>query len=333
MKTSAGAVRRTLLLAGSLMAVLPRVTLAQRAVEDPHGELREECSTCHGAEGWTPARIDPGFDHAKTGFALDHAHAGLACRDCHATLRFGDADPWCASCHVDVHGGELGADCALCHRASSFLDLSPQRARHRTTRFALTGAHAGADCESCHPPTPSGGLQYLGTSTECIDCHADAYAATTDPDHVAGNFLQRCDSCHGTATWAGGFFNHERQLVGSSAVCVDCHRSDYDGAVDPPHSSGGFPLQCESCHGTRSWQGAFFQHDDRWFPIYGGRHASEWDACSDCHKVAGDFLQFDCLGCHPHSDRQETDGHHRDEDEYVYASTACYRCHPRGRSE
>lgn len=317
----------------ALGVLLTGEVAAQSGVENPHGPLDDACEICHTAEGWSVQPESTDFDHDTTGFTLDGAHRVLSCTDCHADLEFGTADPTCSGCHVDVHRGELGRDCAFCHSTHSFLDQAEIRRMHRQTRFALTGRHAGIDCESCHLPQAEGGLTYLGVSVECVDCHRAAFEGATSPDHVTSGFTERCDFCHGTAAWEGGFFNHERQLGGGRLVCVECHRDDYDGADDPDHVSLNFPLDCSACHDTRRWDGADFAHDDLWFPIDTGRHAGEWDACSDCHAVSTDYGVFDCLGCHPHSDRAKTDGDHREEAEYSYDSTSCYDCHPRGRSK
>jgi len=306
---------------------------AQTAVESPHGPIRNACETCHTAEGWSVRPDESDFDHASTGFDLEGAHGAIECTDCHLDLEFASTDPECSSCHVDVHRSELGDDCAFCHSTRSFLDQAEIRRMHRQTRFALTGRHAGVDCQSCHEPRGEGGLTYLGVSAECIDCHRDAYENVASPDHVADGFSENCDACHGTATWVGGFFNHELQ-IGGTLICVQCHRDDYDATTDPDHTSAGFPLDCGACHGTRTWDGADFAHDEFWFPIDSGAHRGEWDDCSECHTVASNYQVYDCLGCHPHSDRNKTDGDHDEEgQDYRYESVACYDCHPRGRSE
>jgi hypothetical protein len=312
-----------------LLLMIPTIAVAQQSVTNPHGDLELGCESCHGAEGWVPAHTED-FGHAKTGFELERAHEGLACTDCHTDLQFGSAAPECASCHSDVHLGELGQHCGRCHSTHSFVDLAQFRRMHREASFDLTGAHAGADCRDCHVPRPLGDLQYLGTDAECIDCHRDDYEGTTEPDHVQDDFLLECDACHGTATWSNAIFNHELQL-GTGLVCAQCHQGDYDRA--PNHTSSNYPLECQICHNTRSWGADFGEHDTRYFPIFRGRHAGEWDDCSECHTVPGDFRAFDCLNCHPHDDQAETDGHHREEPTYAYLSEECYRCHRNGRAE
>jgi hypothetical protein len=105
--------------------------------------------------------------------------------------------------------------------------------------------------------------------------------------------------------------------------CVGCHISDYDRE----HRGSGFPTDCLSCHNPFTWDGASFDHS---FPIFSGRHASEWSTCSDCHEVPGAFATFSCLGCHL---RPKMDDTHRDERGYAYDSPTCLSCHPTGETD
>lgn len=312
------------------LLLVPALAGAQEAVKSPHGDLDFACEACHSAAGWKPVSLDR-FDHSTTGFPIEHAHTGLECADCHGSLEFGTVEGECAACHRDVHLGELGLDCSRCHTTRTFIDTARHRALHRETVFPLTGAHAGEDCQACHEPQPLGDLQYLGTPSECYDCHRAEFESTTDPDHVADGFIEDCAACHGTATWENGFFNHEIQLAGSSLVCVDCHQDDYDRARRPDHAAAMFPLDCERCHNTRSWYGSYYEHDRDYFPIYNGRHADEWNECNECHPSYTDFAVFTCLTCHPHSDKPKTDEVHKEEDGYIYDSIECLRCHENGR--
>jgi hypothetical protein len=170
-----------------------------KPTDNPHGPLKDACVTCHGSDGWRPAKIAPSFDHAKSGFALEGTHAQTACRACHISLVFARAGTACVSCHQDAHRGELGDDCARCHTPRSFLDRERMRRAHLTTRFPLTGAHLGADCEACHVRRI--GRMYVNTPTECVSCHLQDYDATRDPNHVQGGFSQDCADCHRTITF------------------------------------------------------------------------------------------------------------------------------------
>ena len=150
---------------------------------------------------------------------------------------------------------------------------------------------------------------------------------------MADGFDEQCEFCHGTVSWAGGFFNHERQLAGLVTECVDCHQQKYDQTRDPDHEVIGFPVDCQPCHNTRDWEDGIFDHDSQWFPVYSGKHREEWDTCSRCHPSNANYAEFTCLSCHPHNDQRDTDDKHSELVDYEYDSIECLRCHPRGRKE
>jgi Zn finger protein HypA/HybF involved in hydrogenase expression len=389
---------------------------------NPHGDYKEDCSLCHSAKGWKPARISKKFDHERF-LPLAGAHAAVACTQCHKSLDFAMAPTACVDCHADVHNGELGADCARCHGTRSFVDRNDHIRLHRLTRFPLGGAHATLDCEMCHRLDSPDALTYVNTASDCESCHLDEYTATTDPDHEAVGFPRDCALCHDEVVWSRARFDHastafpltgahvplacERCHVGGvydglssdcvschqddyngtdhaaegfptqcvqchntrrwddanfnhagtsfpltgahvplacsechasgvyaglPSACISCHQSDYDGTNDPAHAAAGFSTTCTQCHNTSRWDGAQFNHT-AFFPIYSGKHAGEWSTCAECHTNAASYADFSCLGCHPHSDQNETDGHHEGENGYAYNSAACYNCHPQGRAE
>jgi hypothetical protein len=221
---------------------------------------------------------------------------------------------------------------------------------HQMTRFPLIGGHAGLDCESCHPPAAQGHLQYVGTQADCQGCHRADYNAAKVPDHVAGGFPLACENCHSQTSWNTARFDHSMTAFpltgahrsvacaqchgdgvykGKSTACASCHISDYNGTTNPPHAAANFATTCETCHNTTAWTGATFNHDSSYFPIYSGRHAGVWNACTDCHNVSTNYAQFTCLTCHHQS---ETDSNHTRVSGYSYNSNACYSCHPRGNS-
>jgi hypothetical protein len=321
-------------------------------VENPHGRFREDCSLCHDASAWKPARIGRAFDHAKYGFALEGAHAAATCVACHTTLDFTMERAICASCHEDVHRGEFGTGCERCHTARSFIDPAGMTRMHQATPFPLVGVHAMLECGRCHEDGVAGQLTFVGTTAECQGCHMNDYSATTDPAHAAGGFSTECASCHATVAWSPARFDHSatafplsgahRALAcerchsdgvyaGKPTLCVSCHQADYDATTNPSHIALGFPADCASCHTTSGWGGATFNHDTSYFPIYSGRHAGIWTGCSTCHTVSTSYASFTCFSCHPHDDRAKTDADHAGRANYVYDSQACYTCHPQGR--
>ncbi len=175
---------------------------------------------------------------------------------------------------------------------------------------------------------------------------------TTDPPHGEPGFPPTCADCHTTTAWAGATFDHTTTLFpltgahiavacsachgdgvykGKPTTCVSCHQTDYNATTDPNHPPRRFPTTCESCHTTATWSGATFDHDGQYFPIYSGKHKGLWSSCSTCHTSSSDYAVFSCTtGCHA---KGSTDSHHKGVGGYQYVSTACYSCHPKGKSD
>jgi hypothetical protein len=233
--------------------------------------------------------------------------------------------------------------CDTCHKAT---DASwTQGVFNHSQFYPLVGVHATQPCAACHPNN-----RYAGTPTLCSGCHIDKYNATTDPNHVAAGFPTTCDTCHKAtdASWTQGVFNHSQfyQLVGVHAtqpcaachpnnrypgtptLCSGCHIDKYNATTNPNHIAAGFPTTCDTCHRPTdtSWNQGTFNHT--WFPITGSNHSVP---CAQCHTNPSNFAVFSCIsgGCHPQS---QTNGDHSGVSGYVYASTACYSCHPNGRA-
>ena len=83
--------RRLTFLLGLVLGLLPVALHAQRT-DNPHGlSVQGTCSACHKAEGWKPAVIAPGFEHAPKTFPLEGAHTKATCKSCHVSLDFSKA--------------------------------------------------------------------------------------------------------------------------------------------------------------------------------------------------------------------------------------------------
>jgi hypothetical protein len=323
---------------------------------DPHqGQLGITCSTCHTFRSFVD-RSAMLRAHQLTRFPLAGAHRTVDCASCHTPapqgqVRYAGRSTECVSCHQadlkaaknpDHVAANFPAQCGQCHAPTFWERASFDHAR---TQFPLTGAHRTATCAACH----ADGV-YTGKPTTCVSCHQADYNGATSPNHVAGGFPTNCQSCHGTTTWGGAGFDHSQTAfpltgahaqaqcsachadgvyAGKPTTCVSCHLTDYNGTTDPKHTAAHFPTTCETCHKTTRWNDATWDHDGAYFPIYSGTHQGRWTSCANCHNNAADYAVFTCLACHA---RNETNNHHQNVPNYTYTSSACYSCHPRGRS-
>ena len=264
-----------------------------------------QCRRCHtdhkGRDGDILFFDAPLFDHALSVFALKGAHVGLACVSCHvAKAKFREAPAACKACHTkdDPHKGELGPSCEACHTADNWRKAAAFD--HRKTALPLTGAHAQAECRSCHA-----GAQYTGLSTTCAGCHE------ADDIH-RGMFGAKCQDCHSAEAWNQVQFDHDRTKFPLRAAhrkvsCDGCHSADpaKDNlpvtCIGCHHKDdihrGSFGPNCVSCHSETTWaQASNFDHDKTSFPLIGSHRSV---ACADCHK-SNDFKAAPrfCQHCH-----------------------------------
>lgn len=166
-----------------------------------HETFPADCKTCHVGASWNQLVDDFVFDHgARTGVPLNGAHAEARCLRCH-----NDRGPvatfhaqGCAGCHPDVHYGELGLDCARCHD-EQFWKVPNARVNHLHGRLPLTGAHMQVACHRCH----AGAMvtNFRPTDPDCVSCHYDEAARTTNPPHIGLGWVDRCDRCHMPTAW------------------------------------------------------------------------------------------------------------------------------------
>ncbi len=188
----------------------------------------KECENCHNTSGRSPSK----FDHNKnTNFPLTDGHIGVKCKTCHTDSYKGRSTA-CVSCHLKDYfkteypnhvDGLFSKDCEKCHtmktwKASIF--------DHNTaTDFPLNNAHKNLDCKKCHTTI------FVGTSTECVDCHRKDYDVVKKPDHATMKFSTQCTECHTDKNWKETSFYHDKQNFpiftgkheGVWVTCNDCH--------------------------------------------------------------------------------------------------------------
>ncbi|MGA9118966.1 MAG: hypothetical protein WB699_06335 [Bacteroidota bacterium] len=289
--------------------------------EDVHrGELGTLCERCHTSQSWLVP--DMRQRHAQTRFTLMGAHMTAPCQACHVNqqkFEYVNVPIDCYGCHrvqyeattVPAHrAAGFGTNCIQCHSPNAL--AWPANFDHNATGFALVGAHATTPCVQCHA-----GGQFKNAPTQCDNCHHAQFMATTSPAHASSGFSTACQSCHTSVSWQPATFNHSKTnfpLTGAHAsvqcadchknnqytaiptTCVSCHQADFTATNNPPHVSGGFSQQCETCHTNVAWQPAIFDHAKSSFPLTGA-HAAV--ACASCHKNN----QFSgtptaCVSCH-----------------------------------
>ncbi len=310
------------------------------------------CDQCHSTAGWRPSS----FDHQTTSFPLTGVHSTTSCVLCHVNGQFAGTTTQCSGCHQSDYNNSANpphlsqgypTTCNTCHSTSGW---RPSTFDHQNTDFPLTGLHTTTTCLQCHV-----GGQFEGTPTECLSCHQTAYNNSVNPPHLAQGYPTTCNTCHSTSGWRPSTFNHANtdfpltgvhttatclqchiggQFEGTPTQCFSCHADDFNGASNPNHVLEQFPHSCQDCHSTTAWIPWTITHaQPDAFPIYGGTHrqGDEWNLCSDCHNIPANFVHFECILCHEHR-QSEMDDQHHGVNGYQWVSTACYTCHPDGRS-
>jgi len=305
-----------------------------------------DCTKCHSQDNW----LATSFDHSTTAFPLTGAHTKVLCSSCHVNGYVGTPTA-CNSCHLPVYTssqlpGHVAAGiptaCVTCHTTTTW---KPSVFNHTTTGYELKGAHKTiVQCSDCHK-----GNVTLAPQT-CIGCHQTQY--DTAPSHKTQGYPTDCTICHTQNNWLENIFNHATTsfpltgvhstvvcakchtagFKGTPTTCFSCHASKYNATTNPNHLAAKFPTNCESCHTTNAWTPSTYNHDAQYFPINSGKHKGVWTLCTECHNVATNYAVYSCILCHTHSNKASVDSDHKGVKNYTYASTACYSCHPTGRT-
>jgi len=301
-----------------LRIVLVNLASFVLAQTDSPIETELNCDMCHVGGDWS-SDVGQNFDHTITSYVLEGSHADISCRNCHSgsTLpdkhNFDQVTTECGSCHKDIHNDLWGDDCERCHSPDSWT-LSTQNQNHDLSNFPLRGPHRSLSCESCHLDNPRSDATL---PLDCLGCHADEYYAATNPSHQLLQLSLDCEVCHAAQDriWSKSSFNHNVTgyfLLGMHAeascstchtqrvdntpnTCVGCHMPEFEASTQPPHLAEGFPLDCETCHDSFTWNSSFL-HEQTGFLLEG---AHENSICSDCHAEQNfSNTPETCAGCH-----------------------------------
>lgn len=166
----------------------------------------------------------------------------------------------------------------------------------------LLTAHAELtqDCFACHAPLRG------ASPARCVTCHAlpDIGIRTTKGVPTPAGTLktsfhqelieQNCMACHTDhqplrfAQRSSKQFSHALLRPAVREQCASCHRVP----VDALHRQ--ISGNCQSCHTTKAWKPATFDHD-KYFVLDRDHNVK----CVTCH-VNNDYKRYTCYGCHEH---------------------------------
>jgi hypothetical protein len=256
--------------------------------KDPHGGqfdkplyLGGDCRVCHTQTAWRPPTFTVEM-HATAGFALTGAHLGVSCTRCHEVPTAGGAAAGkpcprkfsgvatdCASCHADVHGGMFDGPgrpaevrgertCARCHGTDSFRALAAKTFDHGLwTGYALSGAHAKAECAACHgraaQPDARGRTLGRAAGSSCQSCHSDPHAGQFGPTAAVS-----CTKCHREeGSFRNLLFDHRKDSrfpldeLHSKLACAKCHKPMPVGEDVKAIRYKPLGTKCGDCHDPR----------------------------------------------------------------------------------
>ena len=300
---------------------------------DPHqGQFAKraggaECAACHSVDGWKPSKFTV-QNHAATLYPLQGKHAALECAQCHIPkgkdTQFKIKFQRCIDCHRDEHQGQFAAaphwnKCEDCHTLQGYKPSTFSLARHKETRFVLTGGHLAIPCVECHnnsaemKPSIKTDAVYHFDDLSCTRCHQnphrDQFKKRMELLGSDGKQLG-CAACHTTKSWKElSKFDHAQTsfpLMGAhrAVACIDCHKPsnletkllnvDFTSAptkCEECHSdvhgrqfaNASKITPCAECHNTAKWKPSTFDHDLRASFQLQGAHKRV--RCNDCHKL------------------------------------------------
>ena len=274
------------LLQTSMAANFEKLVMPGRVIAG-HAEFEDDCGACHDAES----------EEARP----------LLCTTCHEGI---GADRVGGNGFHGRFDAARRSDCTACHgehegRDADIVNLDSGIFDHALTDFPLDGAHQAVACGACHEADTT----MRDAPQTCGSCHAD------DDAHER-QLGTDCGDCHARTSWQEALFEHASTgytLTGAhvEVACGDCHqRNRFDQAtadcvschaVDDAHG-GSRGSECDSCHNTKTWGGAGFDHARvTGFPLREG-HAGL--ACGDCHERSDhrDDLAGGCVACHAGDD-------------------------------
>jgi hypothetical protein len=235
----------------------------------------------------------------------------------------------CTDCHVGTatHSNWPPQTCDGCHGPGAPAPfLNTYGATTNPPHAPNPNSFPLASCSQCHTVS---GPDWTGAARSKFN-HATTGWALTGP-HAA--FALDCSNalCHGSNN-----NYHLTTQIGSPAsatFCYNCHKTDYNGAVNPPHTAAtGFGTDCTSCHTANpvDWhtpQATYATHKTTPL-LMNGQHAMAIRQCTDCHTTTPySTVPLTCAGCHQTTWAGATDPNHKATGMSAFAAANCTNCH------
>jgi hypothetical protein len=171
--------------------------------------------------------------------------------------------------------------------------------------------------------------------TNCYACHSQSFQnpkPTAASNHVTNKFpttSPACQNCHPAAAavltgtppssslWGPGTAMNHTVVGGASAICQNCHMTNYTTAttpIDHDMKNGGkfaLPTACGNCHNYQSsaWTTSLVSPHPTGRCAGGTGSSTPWThssvtSCSDCHNSVTSMTladgTFECANCHTH---------------------------------
>ena len=328
-----------------------------------------DCAQCHSVLGWQVSVTQ--IKEHQNRFPLFGAHAAVQCEDCHKSAAVGvfqGLSTACASCHLTDYqktvnpnhaAASFPTTCQTCH---SFDSWAGAKFDHSSTGFLLTNGHAGVPCSSCHINN-NYNLKIAPTDCGNSGCHLTTWQKTNNPTHSSAGpifAVANCANCHTTKGWDGANFDHS--FTGflltnghANVPCASCHISNnynlqisptdcgnsgchltkWQQTTNPAHATAGpafAAANCSTCHTTKGWDAASFDHSVTGFALVGTHMAPTPTPCASCHINNNYTLKSaDCFGCHA-ADWNKTPTFGGSVPDHIKAgfptdAAACAQCH------
>ena len=183
----------------------------------------------------------------------------------------------CDQCHDTSNKDKQAQLCVQCHEHENiFYDLNKKTGLHgRLSRSEQN------DCKHCH-------TDHEGRTANIVLLNASTFNHSNTDFLLKGNHIKTsCESCH----------KPDKKYSEAPADCYSCHKSS-----DVHKSKQG--KKCGSCHNTRNWKEAEFDHAKTDFSLDG---AHKTISCSSCHvdQKYKDTPKV-CYSCHQINDIHQT---------------------------